>query len=122
MKERNIAYLRRYKKIITKIATKHGLKDTTVERMVDGFFVSMKKSITDKRMPTIKITNFGTFKPSVRKLNWQIYAAIKHLRRGAKDETKPRNKIKNLWAVKQRLMKEKKGEITWKEWRHKKID
>lgn len=122
MTERNTTYLRRFDKIIKNLSEKHGVDEDEIRGMIDHFFFTLKRFITDPRMPTIKITNFGTLKPSIGKLNWQIKNAVKQLRKNPDDPTRLHTKIRHLWAVKQRLIKEKNKEETWKEWRNKKID
>lgn len=116
--ERNITYLQRFRKGLEGIANKHELNKDEIDEIIDHFFQTMKKFVTDPRMPTIKVTNLGTFKPSIGKLNWQIRAAIKQIRAGKPPE-KLKKKISRLWSVKQRLIKEKRGDCTWKKWRDK---
>lgn len=114
-------YLRRFKPIIQKIAGKYGMEEKDMEEMVDHFFRTMKSYITDPRMPSIKITNFGTFKPTVGKLNKQIGISERHIKLGRVIE-KSEAKIKHLTLIKERLDQEKAGMITWKEWRSKEVN
>lgn len=117
-------YLQRHEKAIEEIAEKYGIETKEAEELIDQFFLDMKSSITDERMPTIKITNLGTFGPSMGKLEWQRKHASYHLKKGECTESKKeklKEKITKLQVVKERLEKEKRGEETWKEWRNKKL-
>jgi hypothetical protein len=117
--EKNTNYLSRFKDDITEISRDNSLIEESVEEMIDKFFTSMKDIITDPRMPTVKITNFGTFKPSIGKINWQIRLALKYFRSGNITRERAVTKISHLWSIKQRLIKERLGEPTWNEWNKK---
>lgn len=122
--ERNTIYLQRFEKEIKNIAKSKGLTDSEVRDLVDKFFKSFKKKITDPRMPTIKITNLGTFKPTISRLDYQIKRYIAMIRSGkvSNSEQLYKDKINYLWKIKQRLIKEGDGQETWKEWRNKKLE
>ena len=116
---RNTNYLRRFEDEITELSNKHGVSKQDVSDMIDSFFADFKQSIIDPRMPTVKITNLGTFKPTIGKINWQIRNSFRHYRAGRVSRETMVSRIQYLWPIKQRLMKEKAGISTWKEWRDK---
>jgi hypothetical protein len=120
--KRNTTYLQRFESIISELSSKHDLDEEEITDLVDYFFVTMNKFITDPRMPTIKISNFGTFKPSIGKLDWQMKNANYHLLQGKIAEDKLLSKIDTLQIIKDRLIRESNGDETWKEWKDKKID
>ena len=122
MEKKNSAYLLKFKKEISFLAKKYNLSEDEVGEIIDDFFVSMKSYITDLRIPTIKITNLGTFKPTPSKINYQIRKYIKYAKRSTGEELeKVKVMISNTWKVRTRLKREANGEVTWKDWRDKKL-
>lgn len=117
----NLKYLSRFRKLIEKISEQRDVPVKDIEEMIDYFFKTLKRYITDPRLPTIKITNFGTFLPSKRRIEWQIRKAIKSIREGRNVE-RSKLKIKHLWEIRRRLQAERQGVLTWKEWRDKEIN
>lgn len=115
--EKNTNYLRRYNNQIEEIEKLVGVNRDKIIEIIDDFFVDLKSKITDPRMPTVKITNLGTFKPSIGLLNWQIKSALRAYRGGKIERDRAVSKITHLWAIKQRLIKEKSGEETWSDWK-----
>jgi len=111
-------YLQRYKDIIDKIGKTYGMSSEDIEGLIDHFFLTIKKFITDPRMPKIQITNFGTFRPAIGKINWHLKIGFHHYRRGNIDRNRMVDKVKQLWPIRRRLMRESKGESTWMEWRN----
>lgn len=116
---RNTSYLRRYKDILEEIAEENDMKSEEIERIVDHFFITLKKLITDWRMPKIQITNFGTFKPSIGRIDFVIKTTFRYFKRGNIPRERLVSKIKQIWGVKQRLIKEDLGHLTWNEWKSK---
>lgn len=121
MTVRSLNYLKRLDKEIKTIAEENGLKEDEVYEIVDEFFKTKKKFITDPRMPRIQITNWGTFKPSIGKIYWQIKTAIYYYKTGAISREKLNDKIRKLWPVRNRLIKEKNKQSTWNSWKNKKL-
>lgn len=119
---KNTNYLHRYDKLLTKLAEKHGIKKEELILIIDHFFLTMKGFITDWRMPTIKITNVGTFKPKIGKINFVLKTSYRYFRKGYITAEKISSKIKEVWPVKQRLIKESLGIETWRDWRNKEKD
>lgn len=70
-------------------------------------------------MPTILISNFGTFKPSYAQIGRSLSRMVNSYRLGTTTAEKLREQVKRLWPIRKRLQKEKKGIATWREWRNK---
>jgi hypothetical protein len=117
--DKNTNYLRRYKEIIEELSKKHNVSIQDIEFMIDFFFITFKRFITNIWMPTIRITNLGTFRPTLGRLDWHIAIKIKYLRKGVKDPDKVRVKLRHYLVVRKRLWNEKLGHNTWKEWKSK---
>lgn len=118
---KNTSYLRRFSTDLDSIAKQEEVSVESVEDLLDHFFVTMKGAVEDERMPKIQITNLGTFKPTTGKINYRVKRWISSYRRGTLAKPDLDMKIKRIWAVKQRLIKEENGENTWKEWKNKKL-
>lgn len=119
---RNTAYLGKFKGIIKALADQFNVSEEYVEDLIDNFFLTLKKFITDPRMPTVKISKWGTFKPTLGKLNWAIGTTLFHMSQDRGDRDKMFKKIRVVQHVKERLLREKAGELTWKEWKNKTIE
>lgn len=119
--KRNTAYLKRFDDILEEIEKEHCLYPEEVDKVIDEFFYTFNGFITDSRMPTVKISNLGTFKPNPVKINRHIWKAVQVIRNGTDNEDYYRAKIAHLWQIKQRLIKESNGELTWKCWRNKEL-
>lgn len=115
---KNIHFLDRYKEIITTLAEKFDLTYEEVFEIIDHFFITLKKFLTDVRMPTIKISKWGTFKPSIGWINWYIQRALWHMSRDQGDRDKMFRKIRVVQRVKDRILQEKQGVNTWKTWKN----
>ena len=122
MKKKNTNYLQKFDPILKEISEEYDIEMENLIKIIDYFFLTFKSYITDTRMPTIKITNFGTFKPSIGKLEWQMNIANFHIKNGTDNEDKLSKKMKYLSIIKDRLEKEREGKGTWKQWRNKKLE
>lgn len=122
MTAKSLSYLKRLNKEIKTVSEETGLTEDHINDIVDDFFKTKKKFITDPRMPKIQITNWGTFKPALGKINWQIRTAVYYFKKGNINRNKLNAKIRKLWPVRNRLIIEKNGGETWKQWRSKKIE
>ena len=119
MKERSTTYLQRYSEIIKIISESCGIPIKDVEEMIDYFFFTFNKFITDPRMPKIRISNLGTFKPTIGKINKNLWHGFKYYRLGLFSREKMVQRIQAVWEIRERLKKENRGIHTWKEWRDK---
>jgi nucleoid DNA-binding protein len=122
MEKNNTAYLKRFSDIIRNLSKKHDIPEQELSLIVDRFFLLLRSWLTDLRMPTIKISNLGTFKPSLKKIDNHIRKSIQKIRDDHPKSDMYRKRVAVLWAVRRRLKDESNGAITWKEWRNKKLD
>jgi nucleoid DNA-binding protein len=120
-KIKNISYLQRLDADIDLLAKKHEIDKEELKQTIDHFFMTMSEFIQDERMPKIFIKNLGTFKPTPGKINQILRKAFKQYRENKIPREQLVKKIKETWPVKQRLIQERNGEVTWKEWRKKKL-
>lgn len=110
-------YLEKYRDRLSKVIENHDVNEEELQEIVDYFFETLREYITDRRMPKIQITNFGTFKPTIGMMNWWIQRELWFYKMGYSDRERVVDKITHLWIIKQRLIKEKNGEATWEYWR-----
>lgn len=110
-------YLNRLQDIVTKISKELEIPESDVKTILDHFFKWFKASITDPRMPTIHIRYLGRFKPDLSIINYWIRKNIKFTRLNVITKEVFWSRILPYWKIRNRLIKEKKGDITWKEWR-----
>lgn len=118
----NISYLRRIEPELKKIAKDHGLEKENLEEMIDDFFLIFKSYLEDPRMPKVQLTNFGTFKPSLGKINHDIRRTMKRFRAGLTSREVLCEKIERLWPIRNRLINEWNGVHTWSDWKNKKLE
>lgn len=121
MEIKNISYLRKIEPELKKIAKDHNLEKEQLEELVDEFFITLKGFMEDPRMPRIKLTNFGTFKPSLRKINHDIRRSMIRYRAGLLKREFLVDKIKRLWPIRNRLINEWNGVHTWDEWKNRSL-
>lgn len=117
MVKRNTNYLLRYEDIIDKLSKKYQVPVEEVKDVIDYFFVTFKENITDPRMPTIKISNLGTFRPTIGRFKWHIRSIRSNYRRKRISREAAHSRLAYIWPVYRRLILEKCGHSTWKEWR-----
>ena len=122
MEIKNTSYLRRIEPELKQIAKDHNLEKEQLEELVDEFFIILKSYLEDPRMPRVKLTNFGTFKPSLGKINHDIRRSMLRYRAGLLKKELLIEKIKKLWPIRNRLINEWNGVHTWEEWKNKKLD
>lgn len=115
-------YLKSLNDVLKEVSEKHEISIEDLKDLLDHFFKTFKYFIEDPRMPTIKITNLGTFKPNLSKINYHIRRQILRFKKSGGNADRLKIKIKKLWPIRDRLIAESKGKITWLEWRNKKLD
>lgn len=116
---RNINYLKKFDDFVSLMSKDEEVSKDEINFMIDQFFFDFKESLEDPRMPTIKITNFGTFKTTIGKLQWHINICNDKLNKGIGVPEVLNKRIEYLTPILDRLKREKAGESTWKEWRDK---
>ncbi len=122
MEIKNTNYLRKIEPELKKIAKDNGLEKEQLEELIDEFFIDLKGFMEDPRMPKVHLTNFGTFKPSLGKINQDIRRTMRRFRDGKTTREILCDKIQRLWPIRNRLIREWNGENTYDEWRKKKVD
>jgi len=113
-------YLRRLDEVLERLEQDHGLSKEDISWIMDQFFKDFKDYLADPRLPTIKISNFGKFRPSEKKLNYRMWRAIQAYKAGKLSREVVVSVIKHLWPIKQRLYDEKAGKETYRTWNKKK--
>lgn len=111
-----MAFLKKHQPLVKQIAKDNSVSISEAESIIEHLFWSISKSMADTRMPKILLRNFGVFKPEPKKINYNLYRAIKAYKKGTYSREKLNNKIKQLWPIKQRILKEKLGHSTYKKW------
>lgn len=93
--------------LINKTAVKFQVRNALVEDAVDHAFKMIKNLTASEELPKILIHNFGTFKPSLVRINKTIYYKIKKYREGTETRESVCEFIQKYWPARQRLIKEK---------------
>ena len=114
--------IKKFEPELNRLGVKHNLTKSEIEFILTCFFDDLKSFITDVRMPKIKITNLGTFAPSIAQINRVLYKSFYWRALGRKSEDKLRILIKKVWKIRRRLQEEKKGRVTFAEWHGKSQD
>src|SRR5688572_14192637 len=96
---KNTSSLARFNEVFKKLAEKHGVSETLVSDIIDHFFQTLIKFITDPRMPTIKIMHFGTFRPKIGKIEWQIRSIIKHYRKANITRERAKERLDYIYPI-----------------------
>ncbi len=119
---KDIHFLDRYKDIVGSLARKFDLSEAEVIEIIEHFFLTLKKYLMDVRMPTIKISKWGTFKPSIGLIDFNIKRTLWHMSEDRGDRDSMFKRIRLIQRVKDRLLQEKKGINTWKRWKNLKAE
>lgn len=114
----DLKYLKKLQPILNRVGKRHNIPINEGEFILGWLFKSFRNALTDPRMPKVMLPNIGTFKVTVTNLYRSLRRSIQWHRHGATTRKYINNRIAYLWAVRNRLLKEANGEITWKE--HKK--
>lgn len=96
--------------------TETGLSEEHLEFVCDSSFEFINKCISNPTMPTIKISGFGTLKPTVGKINLGVKSAFRWMKSGNKTKDELRDVIRKLWPIRNRLINEYYGEFTATNW------
>jgi|31_taG_2_1085359.scaffolds.fasta_scaffold00185_10 hypothetical protein len=73
-------------------------------------------------MPTVKISNFGSFKPSFGNISRSLKGSIRAYRLGYTSYKEAADAVSNLWPIRKRLQKEEQKKETWKKWHKMKLE
>lgn len=120
----DVRFLAKYPGLVKELAERYELSEQEVTQIVGHYFVALKDSFTDWRMPIIVIPQIGSFLPSLGKINWYIKRCLHNYRLGYITKEKLDQRIKSVWPIRGRLKKEKTftsttqaDDATWKTWR-----
>ena len=120
-KERPAKYLDQFEGELNRISVKYSVPVKEIRFIVDDFFERLKSWVVSPKMPTIKISNFGTFKPDKGQLTRSLKRMFKTYKLGYTKPETLSDHIKKLWPIVKRLQKEARKENTWKEWKNLKL-
>jgi hypothetical protein len=115
----DLKYLKKLRPILNKVGKKHGIPIEEGEFIIGKFFESFNNAITDPRVPKVKLPLIGTFYPKVRYIYRSLRASYRFYHLGGASSEYMKARIKRIWPVRNRLLEEANGKITWNEWRKK---
>lgn len=93
-------------KIIKVVAEKYNISEDEVESIYKDIFVRTKQKLQSSEIPRILLHNFGTFQPSLGKINKQIYLWIFRYKDGHMTREVLKEKLEYLFPVRNRIKKE----------------
>ena len=114
---KNTYFLRQIEPIINQLVETHKIPKEEVEEIITHFFDKLKDYVQSPFMPKVMIENFGTFKPSYKKISNYMRRML-YLRKIDRISLEITKKIiSELWPIKNRLAEEDSGVNTWKKYR-----
>lgn len=116
-KARSNKFIKPVQESFDKTCKEFDIRAEDMEDILDSFFTTFKNTLEDPRLPTIRITNLGTFKTTIPKLNFYIKSAISRYRKGDMSYEDCKRKVQWMWTVRNRLKKERSGGVTYPEWK-----
>lgn len=93
--------------IFDRVAQKNDIDVKYVKDIHDHFFRSMKNLMQTPMLPEIRISRFGTFRPSLASINKDIKLYIEQYHKGKMDYEEVCICVSSLWPIRQSLIKEK---------------
>jgi hypothetical protein len=72
--------------------------------------------MTDPRVPRVRLPLIGTFNPKVSRIYNSLKGSIRFYKWGFTNYDYIVSRIERIWPVRNRLIKEKMGKLTWNEW------
>ena len=97
--------LRRYLPIIEAICEEQDIDFEDGVEMMEVLFKDVSLLMSDDTMPAIYLKNFGTFRPTIKRINWRLRIAFFYYKRGSFSRERLVAMIRKLWLVKQRLIR-----------------
>lgn len=108
--------------IIVKNCRKHNITYEEGRLMVAAVLDSIEEYLKDPRLPNVKLPMFGEFKPSIGKIHMSLKASFRNYKRkGISTREYLVARVKRIWPIKQRILKEKEGIETWPTWKDPKV-
>lgn len=118
-KKRNSPYLKATSEIVEEASELVGLNPEEGANHLDAFFMVIKDVINnDDRMPTLKMPIMGYFKPTLGGIRRTIRIAFRMYRAGRIPKKVLDYRIKKWWWIRDRIIREKRGENMWQLWRN----
>lgn len=118
----DLKYLKKLRPILNKVGKRHNIPVVEGEFIFDLFFKSFRDALTDPRVPKVKLPLFGTFYPKISYIYRSLRASIRFYKLGGVTREYINSRIERIWPIRNRLLKESQGEITWNRWRKKDME
>ncbi len=96
---------------------KLSIDEQHVDLVVDGFFKTVKSKMENPTMPGVHFQAFGKFSPKLGAVNRWIRVNFTSYRKGLIDRDTLSDRISKVWPVRQRLILEKIGVSTFRNWK-----
>lgn len=94
------------KEIVKKLSEKYAVPEEDIKYAVDHFFRHLKKCMQLKNMPKILIHNFGTFRTSVKNIDFKRGLLKARMEEGKMDKEKYLEIEENLSKIRKRIILE----------------
>lgn len=110
-------FFKDFEAIINKLSVKHKIPPSRIKLILDHFFKQLKVYLTDKRIPKVVITNWGTFRPSSANIKRALSKKFYWYRLGSVEPESMRTFLRRVWPIYRRLMAERyRWGMTWPFW------
>lgn len=93
-----------------------GLDEDQFNHVIDSSVDMIAEKMSNPTMPGVVIPRFGKIYPNKSYINSSIWMSILHWKKGRKTRESLVELIKRLWPIRNRLINEKDGEYTAKNW------
>lgn len=97
---------RKLRGIINKVANRNQVAPDLLEDAFDFTIKATKRKLEDPRMPKVLWHNFGSFKVKRGRIEYKIKYYINKYRKGIANLEDTQRKVKELWEVRKRIVKE----------------
>ena len=119
MLHKSTKYLENIPEIVQDVVKEKSVSKLDIEEIMDSVFFVMREEIDSHRAPKVVIPYLGTFRPSLKKVNNKIWEAIIKFRINIWPRKRTVIQIALFWKIRNRLIHEKRGKQTFREWQHK---
>ncbi len=116
-----LRYLNKLQPILNRVGKKHGIPVSEGKFIMGTFFKSLSNALSDPRLPKVMLPLFGVFVPRIKSINRSLKGSISAYKRGKITREYLNARIKRLWLIRNRVIKERNRENTWKLWNSKKF-
>ena len=122
--KRNYNWLRRMDKELDTLCAEYDIEKDELKIILDEIFRDIRNCIDSKKMPSVVLKGFGRFSVTKSKLRRSLRGKIFDLRKMRDSGVdnlnyflKLKKDVRQLWAINQRLIAEKRGIRTWLCWK-----